>query len=191
MNESFPKMRFYSLEKSKLEGINKAKTSFENSSKEVKTSKDFNEALTIVIKKDINTLSINLKNIISDITKVFVRNGIVFDSPISTNLDEVDSIISNIEEKISDLIIKKNSIKIGLFSSKKKEKKKNIENLEETLNSISKMQNDIIGIKNEYNKLKVRLNDVESSSFFGEEEKQEEDPLERTINFYMNKENKN
>lgn len=191
MNESFPKMRFYSLEKSKLEGINKVKVHFESSLKEVRATKDFNDALASVIKKDINNLSINLKNIISDITKVFVRNGVVFDVPISTNLDNIDSIVINIEEKTSDLIIKKNSIKIGLFSSRKKEKKKNIENLEETLNSISKMQNDIIGIKNEYNKLKARLNDVESSSFFSEEEKQEEDPLERTINFYMNKENKN
>ncbi len=188
MNESFPKMKFYSLEKSKLEGINKFQNNFDDSLKEVKSSKEFNDALAFVIKKDINNLSINLKNIISDITKVFVKNGVIFSSPISTELDDVDLIINDIEEKMSDLIIKRNNIKIGLFSSKKREKRKNIENLEETLNYISKAQNDIIGIKNEYNKLKGRIGNIEVPTFYNEESHEEEDPLERTINFYMNKE---
>ncbi len=188
MNESFPKMKFYSLEKSKLEGINKFQNKFDDSLKEVKTSKEFNDALAFVIKKDINNLAINLKNIISDITKIFVKNGVVFSSPISTSLDDIDLIINDIEEKVSDLIIKKNNIKIGLFSSKKKEKRKNIESLEETLNYISKSQNDIIGIKNEYNKLKERIGNIEIPVFYNEEVLEEEDPLERTINFYMNKE---
>lgn len=188
MNESFPKMKFYSLEKSKLEGINKLKNNFDDSIKEVKTSKEFNDALTFVIKKDIDNLAVNLKNIISDVTKVFVKNGVLFSTPISTKLDDIDLIIGDIEEKMSDLIIKKNNIKIGLFSSKKKEKKKNIENLEETLNYISKAQNDIIGIKNEYNKLKGRIGNIEVPMFYNEDIHQEEDPLERTINFYMNKE---
>ena len=188
MNESFPNMKFYSLEKSKLEGINKDNDLIDI--KSLKSSKEFNEALASVINKDIAKLLLKLKNIIKDITKLLAKNGVTFNVPIECDINNIDEIINAVESKTSEMIIKKGNIKVGFFSSNKKEKKKSIENLEEDLKVMAKLQNDIMSLKNEYEKLNDRLNSIGYSAFTKEEIEDSEDPLERTINFYMNKDKK-
>jgi len=121
-------------------------------------------------------------------------NGTILDVKLSSDVESIDTIINDVETLISDLIIKKDSIKVGLFSSNKKDKKDKIKKLENSINYLSKVQNDIISIKNEYNKLVQRNLNLEGLEFEKEEEKQVEcysDPLERTINFYMTQEERN
>lgn len=188
MKENVPNMKFYSLEKSKLEGINKDVSVSEI--KEVKASTEFNKALASVIKKDINKIEIRLKSIIANITKLLAKNSVFFDEQLEADVNNFENIINIIESKISEMIIKKGNIKVGIFSSRKKEKRKNIENLEEDIKNISKLQNDIISLKDEYIKLRNRLNNIGVSDVLKEELDDTEDPLERTINFYMNKNKK-
>ena len=61
------------------------------------------------------------------------------------------------------------------------------EEITETLEFLTKSQSDIISIKNEYNKLLERKKLIApSKEDFLNEKLEKEDPLERTINFYMN-----
>ena len=65
--------------------------------------------------------------------------------------------------------------------------------MDECIEYLSKCQKELISMKNEYNKLMSRstliedvlINDSNSLSA-DEEDTTEEDPMERTINFYMN-----
>lgn len=189
MNSTEPKIRFYSLDGNKIEDLEIEYDNKIDSEKEVKTSKNFNKALKAVIQKDINILSNKLEKIIKEVTKYSAMCGNVLVNQIDNNIENIDLIISMVEELLSDLIIKKDGIKIGFLSSNKKEKKNQIKKFEDSIAHISKYQNDIISIKNEYDKLRFRDQNI-SSLDFEEETKEEfkEDPLERTINFYMTKE---
>ena len=103
-------------------------------------------------------------------------------------IKDIDKIIEEIEVLSSELIIERNSIKTGFFSSRKKAKKERQSDLDNSVEYLSKMQNKIIAIKNEYDKLKERNKTLESFIFEKEESlKEETDPLARTINFYMKK----
>ena len=97
--------------------------------------------------------------------------------------------VDAMKENETGIVVKKGSIKIGLFTSNKKGKKDEIKLLDEKINYISRCQNDIIAIKNEYNKL-LKNKDLKGLNLEEKEvknEEKEEDPLERTINFYMAK----
>ena len=194
MNSIEPKIVFYNLDGKKIDIYNIEKGGKLDTSKQVKVSKNFNRALKQVIEKDINFLSNKVKNIVKDISKKLAMNGTILDVKLSSDVESIDTIINDVETLISDLIIKKDSIKVGLFSSNKKDKKDKIKKLENSINYLSKVQNDIISIKNEYNKLVQRNLNLEGLEFEKEEEKQVEcysDPLERTINFYMTQEERN
>lgn len=194
MNNTEPKIVFYNLDGKKIDIYNIEKGEKLDTSKQVKVSKNFNKALKQVITKDINFLSNKVKNIVKDISKRLAMNGTILDVKLSSDVENIDTIINDVETLISDLIIKKDSIKVGLFSSNKKDKKDKIKKLENSINYLSKVQNDIISIKNEYTKLVQRNVDLEGLEFEKEEEKQidcDSDPLERTINFYMTQEEKN
>jgi len=194
MNSTEPKIVFYNLDGKKIDIYNIEKGEKLDTSKQVKVSKNFNRALKQVIEKDINFLSNKVKNIVKDISKKLAMNGTILDVKLSSDVESIDTIINDVETLISDLIIKKDSIKVGLFSSNKKDKKDKIKKLENSINYLSKVQNDIISIKNEYNKLVQRNLNLEGLEFEKEEEKQVEcysDPLERTINFYMTQEERN
>ncbi len=191
MNNNEPRIKFYSFESQKIDF---SKIDFPKGldlDKPVTVSKDFNNALKTVIQKDIELLSNNLNKIVKEIIKKLAINEIILDEKLTGDLENVDGIINQLEKIISDVIIKKGSIKIGVFSTNKKEKKGKIQGLEECISFLSKCQNDIISIKNEYIKLKDRDN---SLSYVGVEENKpdtEEDPLERTISFYMKKQEQN
>lgn len=194
MNNTEPKIVFYNLDGKKIDIYNIEKGGKLDTSKQVKVSKNFNKALKQVIKKDINFLSNKVKNVVKDITKRLAMNGTILDVKLSSDVENIDTTINDVETLISDLIIKKDSIKVGLFSSNKKDKKDKIKKLENSINYLSKVQNDIISIKNEYTKLVQRNVDLEGLEFEKEEEKQidcDSDPLERTINFYMTQAERN
>lgn len=190
MNNTEPKIRFYSMDGNKIEDLEIKYDSEIDNLRDLKTSESFNKALKIVIQKDINVLSDKLEKHVKDVVKCFTMCGDVPAEKFDYNIENIDLIITKVEELLSDLIIKKDGIKIGFLSSNKKEKKTQIKRIEDSIIRISKCQNDIISIKNEYDKLKNRNQNI-SSFDFGEEndDEEKEDPLERTINFYMAKEN--
>lgn len=185
------KIRFYSMDGEAIDTFNISRADIIDSKKEIKLTKDFSKALKSVIQKDIDRLSNKLNKTIKEINK----HSIICEEKLEDNLDvkieNLDNIINAVEELLSKLIIKKSKIKIWIFSTHKKEKKAKIKTIESTIDYISKSQNNIISIKNEYNKLITRNKNISNIDFeedFSKANKNEkEDPLERTINFYMTK----
>lgn len=191
MYDTKSKIKFYSLGSEKIDFSKIVNNEALDSSKPVVASKGFNKALKSVIAKDISFLSEKTSSIISEIIKLLAINNFN-EEEIKGDIEKIDDIINDIEAVISKIIIEKESIKLGLFSTNKKEKKKKQKRLEECVNTLSKYQSELISIKNEYNKLKQR-SEVLKDVVFDEEDSDiiKEDPLERTINFYMSKEKGN
>lgn len=184
-NSTLDGILFYSIDGKLIDNLSLNNNVLDNK-KEIKTSKEFNIALKKVTQKDINFLQNKVINIIKNIKKNLAMNNTLIDNEIDDDIKNIDNIINDVEGLISKLIIDKNSIKIGIFSSNKKAKKQEAKNLEKSINYLSKSLNDIISIKNEYNKLIDRTKSLDELQVYDkEEEKQKEDPLERTINFYM------
>lgn len=189
MDNSNAGIKFYSLGSEKLDLFKLINTKEIDKSKPIKPSKKFNEALNSIIKKDINVLNNKIKNVIDDITKRLIVLGVSIDLKSIANVENIDVLINKIDELMSELIIKKENIKVGLFSSNKKILKEKIKQFEDCINFLSKCQTEFISMKNEYNKLSERNKIVEEAILPDDnnEEQKKEDPLERTINFYMNK----
>ena len=97
------------------------------------------------------------------------------------------TIINSVEIIISNVIIEKDKIKVGIFSTNKKIKREKIASLSILKDSLVKSQTELIAIKDEYNKLIKRKKKVKEESYINKVNI--EDPLERTVNFYMKKEN--
>ena len=179
------KIIFYSLGSQRLDfsKFNNIKN-YDNNGP-IKVSSNFNKALSKVIDKDINSLNNKIKEMIKGIEKYLAIRGVIIKFN-ETSLDKIDSIINFTEAKISELIIEKGNNKIGVFTSKKNEKRQRNLKLDECIDYLSKCMTDLISMKNEYNKLtktKPKVVDTEEN-----ENTNKEDPLERTISFYMNKE---
>ncbi len=193
MDENSVKIKFYSLDGKTVDVFNVKKNDIIDFDKDIKTNKNFNDALKKVLKKDMKLLANKVINIVNEITKKLAINGTILNDKLESDISKIDLIISDLENIISNLIIEKNSIKIRFFSSNKKEKKEKIKKLENSIEYISKSLNDIISIKDEYNKLDKRNKDLEDLVFedVKNDEEDETDPLERTINFYMSKNEKN
>lgn len=189
MKNVSPKIKFYSLGTQKI-NFSKINNSLSlDTDKDVVVSENFNKALNTVINKDINFLKSKVDKIINEINELLVLNQ-VNDAKLSGNISNLDDLNNDVELIISKLIIEKESIKFGLFRTKRKEKKKKYNDLEECINKIMKYQKELILVKNEYNKLDERktiIKDVIVEDDEKKEKKEELDPLERTINFYMNK----
>ena len=193
MDENSVKIKFYSLDGKTVDVFNVKKNDIIDFDKDIKTNKNFNDALKKVLKKDMKLLANKVINIVNEITKKLAINGTILNDKLESDISKIDLIISDLENIISNLIIEKNSIKIRFFSSNKKEKKEKIKKLENSIEYISKSLNDIISIKDEYNKLDKINKDLEDLVFedVKNDEEDETDPLERTINFYMSKNEKN
>ena len=193
MDENSVKIKFYSLDGKTVDVFNVKKNDIIDFDKDIKTNKNFNDALKKVLKKDMKLLANKVINIVNEITKKLAINGTILNDKLESDISKIDLIISDLENIISNLIIEKNSIKIRFFSSNKKEKKEKIKKLENSIEYISKSLNDIISIKDEYNKLDKRNKDLEDLVFedVKNDEEDETDPLERTINLYMSKNEKN
>lgn len=182
------KITFYSIDGKLINNLSSNKKEVLDSNKEIKTSKRFNTALKRVTQKDINYLKNKVIDIVKKMKKTLATNSVFMEDEIDDKIENIDEIISKTEEVISKLIIDKNNIKLGIFSTNKKAKKLKVMNLDRSINYLSKSLNDIISIKNEYNKLIDRSKNISELPVYPqEEEKKTEDPLERTINFYMNK----
>lgn len=191
MYDTKSKIKFYSLGSEKIDFSKIDNKEFLDSSKPVVVSEGFNKALKNVIDKDIEFLSNKIKKIIKEINKLLIANNLSEDE-INADIKRIDDIVNEVESIISKVIIEKENIKLGLFSTNKKEKKQRYKNIEDCISILSKYQTELISIKNEYNKLNQRK-DVLKDSVFDEknEEIVKEDPLERTINFYLNKQKEN
>lgn len=186
MSDVNSKVKFYSFGSKKID-FSKLENMLDlDATKPVVVSKGFNKALKSVIEKDIDFIARKIKQIVKEIKKILVVNDIVVEQ-LDDNIDNIDVLVSKIDSVISNIIINKENLKVGIFSTNKKEKKKKANSLDECSNLLTKYQTEIIAIKNEYNKLKERksvLYDVEPEE---KEETDELDPLERTINFYLSK----
>lgn len=188
MNTAELEIKFYSLGSKRLD-LSKIGLKGEeiDLSKPVKTSKKFNEALNAVTKKDINVLNKKAKNIQSEITKRLAVAGTILKEKLDFEIKDIESLINKVDEITSNLIITKGNGRVGLFSSNKKLKKDNLKKMDECIEYLSKCQKELISMKNEYNKLMSRNTFIEGVLINnGTEEETKEDPMERTINFYMN-----
>lgn len=191
MYDAKSKIKFYSLGSEKIDFSKIIRDKKLDSSKPIIASKGFNKALKNVIDKDINFLSNNVEKIIKEITMLLVKCGIG-NEEISSDIEKIDDVVNDVETIISKVIIEKESIKLGLFSTKKKEKKQRYKRLEDCVDTLSKYQSELISMKDEYNKLIQRKSVLKDEDLNEEEDdKPKEDPLERTINFYMSKQNSN
>ncbi len=187
MYDTNSKIKFYSLGSEKIDFSKITNNEQLDSSKPVIASKGFNKALKSVIDKDIAFLSDKVKSIIMEIQKILVTNGFV-DEMISDKIENIDDIVNEVEVIISKVIIEKESIKFNLFSTNKKQKKQRYKKLEESVEALSRYQTELISIKNEYDKLAQRKMVLKDTIFDDDNtETTKEDPLERTINFYMSK----
>lgn len=184
MQEKNTKLKFFEhgsqkIDFSKLENLLDL-----DASKPIEVSKDYNKALKNVIEKDIMFLSRKVREITKEIKKILLSNNINMD--LDDDIENIENLISKMDIIISDVVVSKGSYKVGLFSTKKKEKKQKTTELDKYLDKLTKYQTEIIAIKNEYDKLKNKREVLKE--FQTEENKEDkEDPLERTINFYLNK----
>lgn len=187
MHDNESKIKFYSLGSEKIDFSNISNWEPLDSSKPVIASKGFNKALKSVIDKDIALLSKKISDIVKEIKKTLVINNFTNEN-ISDKVEDIDEIVNEVETTISRIIIEKESIKLKLFSTNKKLKKERLKNLSDAIDTLSKYQAELISISNEYNKLTQRKMFLKDDSFDNENSKtKKEDPLERTVNFYMNK----
>lgn len=189
MNDNISKIKFYSFGSEKIDLSKILDGNTLDETKPIRPSRQFNEALNSVIKKDISVLDDKIASMLKDITKRLAFNGITMESNLSGNIEDIESLINKVEELVSNLIVQKENIKIGLFTSNKKLLKEKIKKLENSIEFLSKYQTEFISMKNEYNKLTTRNTIIEGAmlSEDNEDEIEKEDPIERTINFYMNK----
>ena len=189
MERTNSKIRFYNFGSEKIDF---SKTNIQNSQKVIIASGNFHKALKKVTQKDINLLNDKLKKIILDINKFLLIHDVNVNENLDDDINKIDFLINKIDEIIKKLIIDKGNIRVGIFSINKKEKKRKIKYISECIEYLNKCQNDIILVKNEYNKLNKR-NDLVNSEVIEKDEPKDiknEDPLERTISFYMNRKNK-
>lgn len=123
-------------------------------------SRTVNFGISNLLKKDMDDLSYKVNLINKKIIKNLALNEIVLEEKLDYNIENINEIITNIENIISGVIIKKNSIKINIFSTRKKEKKEKQESLSSLVEVLTKCQNDLIALKDEYNKLQERKDKV-------------------------------
>ncbi len=189
MDNNDPKIRFYSIEGKLLNDLDLDYNEKLDEQKEITPSSSFNRALKSVIEKDIDFLTKKLSEIVKEITKHLAFNGIIIEEKINDDINDINNVINSVEALTSNLIIDKEKIKISFFSANKKQKKDKIKKLDDSINFLSKCQSDIISISDEYNKLKERNESIGDISFDDENDTKDDNPLERTVNFYMKKEN--
>ena len=143
--------------------------------------------LKSIINKDIESLDSKVKSINKRIMKELKINDFVSMEKLDNEIEKIDDIINSVEIIISNVIIEKDKIKVGILSTNKKIKREKIASLSILKDSLVKSQTELIAIKDEYNKLIKRKKKVKEESYINKVNI--EDPLERTVNFYMKKEN--
>ncbi len=142
--------------------------------------------LKSIINKDIESLDSKVKSINKKIMKILKLNDVTSTENLDNEIEKIDDIINSVEIIISNVIIEKDKIKVGFFSTNKKLKREKIASLSALKDYLVKAQTELIAIKDEYNKLIKRKKKVVEESDISKIDI--EDPLERTVNFYMKKE---
>ncbi len=143
--------------------------------------------LKSIINKDIESLDSKVKSISKRIMKALKLNDVTSAQNLDNEIEKIDDIINNVEIIISNVIIEKDKIKVGFFSTNKKLKREKIASLSALKDYLVKAQTELITIKDEYNKLIKRKKSVTEET--NTNKKNIDNPLERTVNFYMKKEN--
>ena len=147
---------------------------------------EYNSALNNVIEKDIIRLARRLNDMIKTLQEQMNKENIFYNKTISSDINNIEDIIEDIKNIKKILIKEKRKSKPKILSFNRKKKKQKYNNILELLSCVERYQNNIISIKEEYNKLNSKL---DISYKRKEEIKTEDDSdmLERTISFYMNK----
>ena len=186
------KIKFYSLGSEKIDFTKIQNFLNLDTSKPVVVSKGFNKALKSVIDKDIDFLTSSLGKLINKINDLLDYNCLELEFDYEPDLKLISLINQNLKEYIEKLIESKKKNKIGIFSGNKKRKREDLRKVEECIKLLNNYQNELISINNEYNKLIERKNKLEFIENECDDNKNEyDDPLERTINFYMSQKQKN
>ena len=190
MDELKEGLLFYSLGTQKID-FSKIQNYFNiDTSKPVIASKGFNQALRNVIDKDINFLVKSSKNILVKVNNLLEKN--CGELKLNINNENITSAKNDVMKIIDEISDYKQKNKIGIFTSDKKSKKEKLKRMDECVESLKKYVVELISIENEYNKLIQRKNKLGFEENEIEDNKADiEDPLERTINFYMTKDQKN
>ena len=177
MKDKLSKLVFYKLKKSE-EKIDLT---------EIKNEENkLNGALTDIINKDIKRLSRNLKNDIKEINDALLENNIFFEKELSMDIEDVNNTVENIKKLKKIVMKKKKRVKPGFLTLNKKRKQQNYNNILNLESVIKIKEKSIILLRDEYNKLNKKLKDTTCLNI-KEPKENEEDMLERTISFYMNK----
>ena len=181
------KIKFYNLGSEKINLIKKKNEDDLNFSKAFFSSSKLDNAMIKVIQKDIDSLETRMNKIIFEYKTKLDEIGIDNNINSKYSISEINKVIDLPDKLIEDLLLYKNNNKIGVFSAdkkNKKERKKLIDNLIEYLN---KSKIEIISMNDEYIKLYNRKKNLSLNDDFSIEDIEEENPLERTINFYVSK----
>lgn len=182
------KIKFYSLGSEKLDLFNIKKELEIDTSKVILAAPGFNNAMQKVIKKDIKSLNTKLEKLIKEINEISLKKEFNIKINPCFDMDNVSEIIEIVEKEIKSLIIENKKNKTGVLSLNKSKKKLRKESIDELIEYLTKCSATLVTMESEYKKLILR-----KSKFTPEEKnsviEEKEDPLERTINFYINKNN--
>ncbi len=184
MNED-TKIKFYSLGSQKIDLLKNIGNDEFDFSKTIFSSSSFDNALIKVIEKDIDSLDIKINKIVSDIKSKMHDIGVNCELNITYGINDIDKIISSIDKSIKNLTNFKNSNKVGFFSLDKKNKRQKLLLIDNTIDYIKKSKIEIISMSDEYIKLCKRKETLSPEENYVLEDEYEENPLERTINFYI------
>ena len=192
MNNSGNNITFFSLGSERIE-FSKMVDLIDLNTKSILENQGYNSALKHVLDKDLQFLASNLERINDKIFDVLDSNNICFEYNFDNNLENVSSVVENIKSIIVKLTETKEKSKVGLFTSDRKIKKQKLNNLNNCLEALLRYKNELISIEDEFNKLMLRKSRLGSSVVEVKEEKpvKNEDALERTVNFYLNKKQEN
>ncbi len=192
MNNSGNNITFFSLGSERIE-FSKMVDLIDLNTKSILENQGYNSALKHVLDKDLQFLASNLERINDKIFDVLDSNNICFEYNFDNNLENVSSVVENVKSIIVKLTETKEKSKVGLFTSDRKIKKQKLNNLNNCLEALLRYKNELISIEDEFNKLMLRKSRLGSSVVEVKEEKpvKNEDALERTVNFYLNKKQEN
>ena len=148
-------------------------------------SMEYGSALKSIIDKDMTLLNNNLNKIIEEVIRLYTM---YVGSTIS--IGGIDDAIEKIDELINTITIKKNGVKVSMFSPRKKEKKEEQNVMDTHIDVLNKFKTELYSMKDEYNKLSERKSNIKDD-YKPENTPEEVSPLERTLNYFEKKEKGN
>ena len=92
MDENSVKIKFYSLDGKTVDVFNVKKNDIIDFDKDIKTNKNFNDALKKVLKKDMKLLANKVINIVNEITKKLAINGTILNDKLESDISKIDLI---------------------------------------------------------------------------------------------------